>query len=136
MSPPHEPSLADNDRTQIIYIRSCRPGRQQIAQMLEEPRRIIIGKKRRRIQTQRCGTFECCLVNQGAGGIIGLSAPAIRSVGVACQRNNAGMPAKLKRKCEGIFLIGAATPISRDGDGEFAARQQYETLAGLCRVAR
>jgi hypothetical protein len=29
------------------------------------------------------------------------------------------MPAQLQRECEGIFLIGAATPISRDGDGEF-----------------
>ena len=53
--------------------------------MPEEPRRIIIGKKCRRIQTQRCGTFECRFVNQGAGRIIGAVAVVERGQHAAAQ---------------------------------------------------
>src|SRR3546814_14112993 len=80
------PICTDENSAEIVNVRACRSGDDQVAERLEKAVSVVVGQQRYRVQPPRARTIDRCRSDQRPG----ICLAALESVGVAC----AGMAAR------------------------------------------
>src|ERR1051325_562961 len=78
----------NEDGAEVIDVRESGTRTQQVAQAIEEPRGVVVGKKRGRIEAEFPCPRGCFSVNGGAGRVLCRPLAAISAVGVAGERRD------------------------------------------------
>src|SRR5258708_6258486 len=107
---------------EIVDISVSRSRSKQVAKAFEESRGIVLGKKRRGIESEVARPRKRGVINKSAGRIIGAAAAAVGAVGIAgnCRDSRRG-PKRLGER-QSVFLVRTAASLAAKGYGEFAAR--------------
>src|SRR3954466_50098 len=90
--------LADEDNPAIIDVGSGWSGSDEVAQGLEEARRIVLGEKRRGIKTLPARAMQGRRIDQGSRRIAGGPAAAVGSVGISRKGSDIRVPIERDRE--------------------------------------
>src|SRR5215510_6045396 len=115
------PRSVNHNSPKIVHVGIGCTRPQKVINASEESGRIVVSKKSGGIEAYLPGAPERCVVNIGAGRVIGAAHAAVGAVGVGGQARNAGLSTKRQGKRQRVFLIWPATALAAHRHGEFAA---------------
>ena len=107
------------------------PGVSRSPSGVKKAGRIVVGKKRGRIEAERAGAAQRCVPSTQAPRP-GRRPSRRRHRCRRCRRQARRIPVRAverERQRQRIFLVRAAAALAADGDGEFAARQDHGAAA-------
>src|ERR1700761_6392510 len=125
-----KPGSVNDNGAEVGDVGERRAGREQVADAVEKPRGIVVGKKRGRIEAVRLGPCQGRIVDKGASRVVRPAATAVGAVGVGRKRRYPFGAAEMDGKRQRIFLVGSALAVSLERDRKFAARQEDDAASG------
>src|SRR3546814_11588506 len=104
------PICTDENSAEIVNVRACRSGDDQVAERLEKAVSVVVGQQRYRVQPQRARTVDRLRSDQRPGIVLA----AVDAVGVACDGMDARVAVQRDGEAQQEFgVTAAATEIGR-----------------------
>src|ERR1043165_4674923 len=128
----------NEDGAEVIDVGESGAGAQEVAESFEKSGRVVVGKKRGRMEAELPRACHGVAIGVSPRGVAGRAGPAVGAVGVGGERRNAARARKRDRQRERVFLVRPAAALAVDRDGQLAARQDDGAAAraleivGLC----
>src|ERR1700761_3830772 len=124
-----KPGSVNDNGAEVGDVGERRAGREQVADTVEKPRGIVVGKKRGRIEAMRLGSPQGRIVDKGPGGVVRAATAAVGAIGIGRHRRYAFGAIEMNGERQRIFLVGTTPAITLKRDGQFAAGQDGDAAA-------